>query len=123
MHGLLTALIVKHYVADFLLQTPYQYQNKGKLLHPGGLLHGAITVLASAVVLWWFAIPWHVAWWVLGVEFIVHYLTDLIKVRLNDSQGWEPQTHQQYFQLLGLDQMIHYLTYVWMVYAITGNWV
>ena len=36
-------LMVKHALADFYLQTPYQYLNKGTYGHPGGLLHAAFT--------------------------------------------------------------------------------
>ena len=57
MNGFMTALIVKHYAADFLLQTDYQYINKGKLLHPGGLLHAGVTIAATAVVLLLFHVP------------------------------------------------------------------
>lgn len=32
-------LTVKHFIVDVILQNPYQYLNKGKFLHPGGLLH------------------------------------------------------------------------------------
>ena len=34
-------LMAKHMVADFYLQTPYQYLNKGTYGHPGGFLHSA----------------------------------------------------------------------------------
>jgi hypothetical protein len=34
-------LMVKHAVADFYLQTPYQFLNKGKYGHPGGFIHAA----------------------------------------------------------------------------------
>ena len=37
-------LMVKHTVADFFLQTPYQYCNKGTYGHPGGFLHAGIHV-------------------------------------------------------------------------------
>jgi hypothetical protein len=30
---------IKHFVADGILQTNYQYANKGKWGHPGGLIH------------------------------------------------------------------------------------
>jgi hypothetical protein len=39
-------LMFKHAVADFYLQTAYQYLNKGKYGHPGGFIH----VIAEALV-------------------------------------------------------------------------
>ena len=43
-------LLVKHAVADFYLQTPYQYLNKGIYGHPGGLLHSGIHVALTPLV-------------------------------------------------------------------------
>ena len=43
-------LLVKHAVADFYLQTPYQYLNKGIYGHPGGLLHSGIHVVLTPLV-------------------------------------------------------------------------
>jgi hypothetical protein len=116
----IAALIVKHFVADFVLQTKFQYSNKGKFLHPGGLLHGLITIAATAVVLLAFRIP--ISLWplILGVEFVAHYMMDFIKVRINQKMGWSPTTHQQYFILLGFDQMVHYLTYVWILMVVSS---
>jgi hypothetical protein len=37
-------LMFKHAVADFYLQSTYQYVNKGHYGHPGGMLHSAIHV-------------------------------------------------------------------------------
>ena len=46
---LITLFIVKHFIVDFLLQTKWQWSNKHKLGHPGGIfhawLHGLVTVL------------------------------------------------------------------------------
>jgi hypothetical protein len=119
MQGLMTALIIKHFVSDFLLQTPYQYKNKGIFLHPGGLLHGVITIASTAVVLVVFKVP--VSLWptILVVEFLVHYGMDFAKVRLNQRMGWTASTHNQFYILLGFDQMVHYLTYIWIVYWVT----
>lgn len=121
MQGLMTAFIIKHFVADFLLQTPYQYRNKGILFHPGGLLHGFFTIAASAVVLAIYQISMDVALIILPVEFLVHYFTDFGKTRINQRMGWTASTSDQFFILLGFDQMIHYMTYIWMVYWITGK--
>ena len=40
----LAYLMAKHALADFFLQTKYQWANKGRYGHPGGLLHAAIHV-------------------------------------------------------------------------------
>ena len=43
-------LMAKHAVADFYLQTPYQYLHKGTYSHPGGFLHSAIHVALTPLV-------------------------------------------------------------------------
>lgn len=121
MPGLLTALIIKHFITDFPLQTQYQFANKGKLFHPGGLLHAGITIAGTAVVFLLFGVPLNQWPLLLGVEFVVHYCTDLTKVRLNDRMGWTPGEGNSFFILLGFDQMVHYLTYIWIVWQLTGQ--
>jgi kynureninase len=37
-------LMLKHAVADFYLQTPYQYLNKGTYGHPGGFIHAGMSM-------------------------------------------------------------------------------
>ena len=44
-------LLVKHFVCDFVVQTPYQIMNKGRYGHPGGLLHAGIHAAATGLVL------------------------------------------------------------------------
>ena len=44
-------LLAKHFICDFVLQTPYQIRNKSIYGHPGGLLHAGIHAAATALVL------------------------------------------------------------------------
>ncbi len=112
-------LTLKHFVVDFLLQTPYQWQNKGKFLHPGGLLHACLHGLATAIILAVFIIPLKTIAVVVLVEMLVHYFTDYLKVNINQWKAWGPNTHPEFWYLLGLDQMIHSLTYLWILYAVS----
>jgi hypothetical protein len=52
---IMTALLIKHYICDFPLQTEFQLKNKGTYWHPGGLqhsmYHGIGTLLALGIVL------------------------------------------------------------------------
>jgi len=43
-------LMLKHAVADFYLQSSYQYMNKGTYGHPGGIIHSAIHVALTPLV-------------------------------------------------------------------------
>ena len=105
-------LMFKHTVADFYLQTPYQYINKGIYGHPGGLLHSAIhvaltpsvyIVLAPGSFLLVVAVA-------LG-EFAVHYHVDWLKEQLTHRRQWS--SHDRgFWYALGTDQLVHGLTYL-----------
>lgn len=103
-------LIFKHWLVDFVLQTPYQFMNKGKYGHPGGLLHSGLMVIFSIPVALVLGI-----WWILILEFFIHYHMDWAKVKLNERYDLKPDSSEKYWWLLGFDQMIHYLTYIIMV--------
>jgi hypothetical protein len=105
-------LMLKHTVADFYLQTPYQYINKGIYGHPGGLLHSGIhvaltplvyIVLAPGSLLLVVAIA-------LG-EFAVHYHVDWLKEQLTHRHEWTARD-RGFWYALGTDQLVHGLTYL-----------
>ncbi len=108
-------LMLKHAAADFFLQTPFQYCNKGIYGHPGGFLHAGIHValtplvyllIAPASLLLAAAIA-------LG-EFVVHYHIDWTKEQITRRAGYTPQT-PRFWHALGIDQLLHGLTYLVIV--------
>lgn len=111
MIELLILLFIKHYIVDFPLQSPFPYmwKNKGILWHPGGLLHSGLHSLITLGILFWFAPN---LWWLALMEFILHYFTDLSKIKLQKKYNLNPDTDVMYWNLLGLDQLIHALTYI-----------
>jgi hypothetical protein len=104
-------LFVKHFVADFLYQPPYQWQNKGTYGHPGGLVHSGQHAILSLVLLLFFVSPM-IAVAIAAGEFIIHYHMDWFKMRYNKLKGWGATTHNQFWVLLGVDQLVHSLTYI-----------
>lgn len=117
--SLLLLLQVKHFVCDFPLQWKYQYANKGTYGHPGGILHAAIHQLGSVLVFFAWGHWLNDWWWILMVEAIVHYHIDWAKMNINKCMGWGPLTHERFWWLLGFDQLLHQLTYVWMIWMVT----
>jgi hypothetical protein len=108
-------LMVKHAVADFYLQTTYQYLNKGKYGHPGGILHASIhTVLTPLVYL--VLLPGSLL--IVGViaigEFLLHYHIDWLKEQVTHRNGWTAQD-RGFWYALGTDQLMHGLTYLAIV--------
>ena len=136
------ALFGKHYIADFPWQTPYMYKNKGKWFHPGGIYHSLIHAFFTFNILY----VWDMLFgygnitsnipFLFGIvitEFIVHYVTDLGKVKTCDSRGWSSPGKDAYgkdclciytdkwFYALGVDQFIHYVTYLWIIVLAMGG--
>lgn len=111
---LLTLLTLKHFVFDFLYQPPFQWQNKGTYGHIGGIVHSGQHAAASFVILLFFVAPLLAAAIVLA-EFVIHYHMDWFKMNYNAKKGWTATTHNEFWVLLGVDQLVHSLTYVGMV--------
>jgi hypothetical protein len=111
---ILSALVIlqlKHYLCDFMLQSPYQYLNKGRYGHPGGVIHAGLHALTSAVA--FLVIPPSLllgAAIVVG-EFVVHYHIDWLKEQTVRRRKWVfPQA--EFWWTFGADQVLHQLTYL-----------
>jgi Protein of unknown function (DUF3307) len=108
---LITALLIKHFIWDFYYQPPYMWQNKGTLGHLGGIIHSGVHALTTIIILYQFISPENAV--LLGLfEFVVHYITDWAKMNINRIKGWTATTHNEFWQLIGFDQLVHQLTYV-----------
>ena len=111
-------LLAKHMVADYMLQTPYQWMNKGRYGHPGGLLHVAIH-LAMTVPVFAILAPATptTAGAILGGEALIHYHMDWIKENLGKALKLQ-SNGAGFWRLHGLDQLVHGLTYVGIVWLL-----
>lgn len=109
----LAALLVlqaKHFVADFVLQSPYQFLNKGKYGHPGGLLHAGIHALGSTLAFFVLAPSWLLGGAIVIGEFVAHYHIDWMKERTTRVRQWVfPQA--EFWWAFGADQAFHQATY------------
>ena len=117
---LLAALVLfqlKHLIADFALQTPAMIRAKGKYGHPGGLLHAAIHVLASAPILAWIGVAPLVLLGLLAAEFVLHYHIDWGKERLGRAASLAPD-RRLFWLAFGADQALHQLTYIGILWVI-----
>jgi len=117
---LMLLLQVKHFVIDFLLQTKYQWSNKETYGHSGGLihalLHGIGTFLCIAIVV--LDIPSAII--LSFADIVIHYHIDWAKMNINKKMTWGSTTHEQFWWLLGLDQLLHQVTYIGMIcYLVT----
>lgn len=113
----LAALVVlqaKHFVADFVLQTPYQFMNKGKYGHPGGFIHAGIHALGSTLAFLIITPTFLVGVAIVIGEFIAHYHIDWSKEQTVKRKQWVfPQS--EFWWTFGADQALHQFTYVVIV--------
>lgn len=104
----------KHFVIDFMLQTPYQFLNKGTYGHPGGILHAGLHAIGTFAVL-----IYYVAWWptmvAAIVDGIVHYHIDWAKMKINERKQLKCNESNQFWINLGFDQYLHYMTYFYII--------
>lgn len=102
---------VKHFVCDFVLQTAYQYRNKGNYGHPGGLLHAGLHTAGSLPAVLALQAFGGLAVLVLAGEFFVHYHVDWSKEQINKRFALS-FNNNIYWSVFGADQLLHQLTYV-----------
>jgi len=111
--------LTKHFIFDYPLQGPFQYKNKGTYGHLGGQVHAFLQGLGTFLVLmlvlpvtkdsffWAFIFSY--------VDGFVHYHVDWAKMNLNRYWKLGPTTSEQFWWLLGFDQYLHYLTYLYII--------
>jgi len=117
---LMIFLIIKHFLADFPLQTPYML-GKGKKgvswILPLAAHAGAHAAFTFAIFL--FYKPHH-ALFLAVIDFIAHFLIDRIKASPLLGGRFKP-TESYFWWALGADQMAHSLTYVALILLSQGG--
>jgi hypothetical protein len=101
----------KHFVCDFVLQTPYQKRNKGTYGHPGGLLHAGLHGVGSlpAIVLLTRAPEMIGA--IVAAEAVAHYHIDWLKMAIIKRRALSFDD-MRYRIVFGADQFLHQMGYV-----------
>ena len=105
-------LQVKHFVADFMLQTHRMVIEKGTYGARHGIYHSLIQAAGTFLAFAWI----HPALGLITAlfDFVVHYNVDWAKMNINKKYGYTPADTKFWFWL-GLDQLAHQLTYVVMI--------
>ena len=112
---ILFLLQLKHLIVDWCWQPPYEYLNKGTYGHWGGIRHSLKNAVGTALCF----VPFcgiGVVIFVVIADFLVHYHTDFTKMNINKYMKWGPTTHEEFWKLTGLDQFVHQVTYLVLVY-------
>lgn len=107
-------LQLKHWYVDFVNQTMDEVHSKGKYGDKLGMWHSAKHGIGTAMALWiiggYDAI---LASLTVGlVDAVIHYHTDWAKMNWGNRDIQNPK----FWNHLGLDQMVHQLTYIGIVW-------
>lgn len=113
---ILFLLFTKHFIVDFPLQTPFQWMNKGTYGHAGGILHATLHAVGTLGIFLLFYASIEGAFILAFIDGVVHYHIDWAKMNINKKYGWQPDKHPEFWILLGLDQYLHALTYLLLVF-------
>lgn len=116
--GQFVALLVVHWIADFVLQSHWMASNKSKSMealwthvafYTGALLVGSALIFGLR--------------WGLGVFAVVngalHFSTDYYTSRLS-SRLWAQQRWHDFFVVIGFDQLLHQITLAATMWLILG---
>lgn len=112
---LLSVLVFKHFLFDFAYQPPYQWMNKGTYGHMGGVQHSGFHAIATGIILLVYPVPIVKIGALVLFEFIAHYHIDWAKMNINKKMGWKADTHEEFWILLGFDQLLHLQCYILIV--------
>jgi hypothetical protein len=111
---LLALLFVKHWYVDFVDQSAEEVQYKGVYLDWRGVKHSLKHGIATVIVMLLAGVnfPSAVA---LGVlDLATHYHIDWIKMNYGSRDISTPQ----FWNHLGLDQLAHYMVYLFLVWML-----
>jgi hypothetical protein len=109
---LLLLLQIKHWYADFVIQTYMQTVKKGVWLNPIGISHsvdhiwGTLTVLL--ILNFFVPIPVWIILIIALAEGIIHYFIDFVKVKY----GCKDNTKPLFWNQFGMDQLAHQACYI-----------
>ena len=116
--ALLLLFQIKHWYADFKIQTYMQTVKKGVWLDPVGLSHTVDHIWTTLVCLLLFSVFHPIAvvtiLLVAVLEGVYHYMIDFIKVK----HGCKDNTKPLFWNQFGLDQLAHqtsYLVIAWYI--------
>ena len=110
----LVLLQIKHWYIDFVNQTNIEIASKGIYGDRIGIMHSLKHGLGTIIAITLVVTPVYLFFaFICGViDFVVHYHVDWLKMNC----GNRDITTSQFWNHLGLDQMMHQLTYIFITY-------
>lgn len=110
---------LKHFLADFPLQTQYMLQKSKSdwefvvplLVH--SVVHALMTLMIVLVVnssLWWLAV----------CDLTIHFVMDRFKSGPRYLGRFMDVRKSSFWITLGFDQMVHHLTHLWIIWMLVS---
>ncbi|MEY8829780.1 DUF3307 domain-containing protein [Sedimentitalea sp. XS_ASV28] len=113
---LLCLLQIKHMFADYFLQTPRMLADRAIYFHVGRAQHAAVHALGSAIAFFLVGAPLGFIVAICTAEWLAHFHIDWAKARHGEASGCGP-SDAKFWRAAGVDQALHQLTYIAMVWA------
>ena len=114
---LLVVFQLKHFIADFPLQNRYmlQKQRSDWSFIPPLALHCGIHAFTTLIVVF---LVQPSLWWLAFADFVVHFTMDRIKAGPKYLGRYTDISKSGFWIALGLDQMVHHLTHIWIIWML-----
>jgi hypothetical protein len=110
---ILALLQVKHWYIDFVDQSMDEVNNKGHYGKWLGIRHSLKHAGATFIIFLMFVSSW-MALVIAIIDLVIHYHTDWAKMNYGNRDMYDPA----FWNHLGLDQMVHQLTYILLILLI-----
>jgi len=112
--GLLALLFIKHWYIDFAHQSREEIMGKVNYGDISGIIHSFKHGIGTVIVMLMSAVNWPSAV-ILGIlDFVTHYHIDWLKMKY----GAIVTKDDNFWNHLGLDQLAHYLVYLFIVWTL-----
>ena len=118
--GLVLVFLVKHYIADFCLQTRWMSSNKYKYFHPGGWVHAGIQGLSTLLIFLALGMTAKELFIIPLLETIFHHTLDCTKMNFGRKRGYNINMIQ-FWALIGFDQLLHQISYLAIIWWVMSN--
>jgi len=115
---LLTVLFTKHILADYFFQRAWMFPDKGIYGAWGGVAHAISHTILTSIILIFFT-GWFTAQLLAILDGIIHYHIDYIKNNVWKSKKLT-SNDSLYWMIHGVDQFLHFLTYVLIVFLVSN---
>jgi hypothetical protein len=110
-------LFLKHWYVDFVDQTMDEVHSKAHYGQWLGIRHSLKHGVATLIVLGMCGIGFNLALVLAVADFVIHYHTDWAKM----NYGNRDITNPRFWTHLGLDQLVHSVTYILIVlFSVVG---